>query len=186
MMKMNIFLPKVTVIIPVHNTFAYLRQCLETTVNQTLSEIEIICVNDGSTDGSLEILKDFAAKDSRIVILSREHASGSAARPRNMGLNTAKGKYVICLDSDDYFDTRLLEKLVERAEETEADLVLCDNYVVQPDGQIINGRELYEEYLPKEKVFSCRTMPETFFQFTNAAPWHRLMRREMIERYQLR
>jgi len=183
---MSMIYPQVTVIVPVYNTSAYLRQSLETITNQTLSEIEIICVNDGSNDSSLDILKEFAARDNRIVILSRERASGSAARPRNMGLDIAKGKYVICLDSDDYFDTRLLEKLVERAEETGAELVLCNNYIVQPDGQIENGRELCEEYLPKEKVFSHRMIPATFFQFTSTSPWHRLMRREMIERYQLR
>lgn len=122
--------PQISVIVPIHNTSQYLEQCMDTLVNQTFRDIEIICVNDGSTDCSQEILEKFASADKRIILLYRSCASGSAALPRNMGLERASGKYVIFLDSDDYFAETMLEKLYEYAEEWNADLVMCDNYTV--------------------------------------------------------
>ena len=112
--------PQISVIIPVYNTAKYLEQCMSTLVNQTFREIELICINDGSTDESRDILKKFALSDERIRLIDRETASGSAALPRNIGLEQAKGKYVIFLDSDDYFAETMLEKLYEHAEKMNA------------------------------------------------------------------
>lgn len=92
---------KVSIIIPVYNVEKYLQRCLESIVNQTLQDIEIICVNDGSKDGSIEILEKFALKDSRIKLITQENAGVSAAR--NTGLDIAQGEYVMFLDGDDYY-----------------------------------------------------------------------------------
>lgn len=179
--------PKISVIVPVHNTSAYLEQCMDSIMHQTFRDIEIICIDDGSTDNSFEILERFAASDERIFLLHRDEASGSAALPRNLGLKRAKGKYVMFLDSDDYFDRTLLEKLYERAEKTEAELVMCDNYIVLPlTGELsTKDTELHEKYLPKQEVFSYKDVPDTIFQISNAAVWHKLIAREMLNRYQL-
>ena len=91
---------KVSVIIPVYNTENYLRECLDSVLAQTLREIEVICVDDGSTDNSLNILKEYQNKDTRIVVLTQENRSAGAAR--NYGLSIAKGKYLSFLDSDDF------------------------------------------------------------------------------------
>lgn len=91
--------PKVSVIIPVYNVEKYLDDCLENVVNQTLKDIEIICVNDGSTDNSLEILQKYENQDSRIKIINKENGGLSSAR--NAGLKEAKGEYILFLDSDD-------------------------------------------------------------------------------------
>lgn len=116
--------PQVSVIIPVYNVAQYLRQCLDSVTGQTLRDIEIICVNDGSTDGSPAILEEYREKDGRITVISRENGGISAAR--NCGMEHARGKYVYFLDSDDYLDPEALETLVRCAEENDAEVVHFD------------------------------------------------------------
>ena len=94
--------PEISIIIPVYNVEKYLDECLNSAANQTFENIEIICVNDGSTDGSLEILESHASKDKRIRIISQENKGVSSAR--NEGLDAARGKYIYFMDSDDYMD----------------------------------------------------------------------------------
>jgi glycosyltransferase involved in cell wall biosynthesis len=180
--------PEISVIVPVYNTSEYLVQCLDTIVNQTFRNIEIICVNDGSTDGSTDILNEFSSKDYRIIIVERKSASGSAACPRNAGLDIARGKYVMFLDSDDYFDICMLEKLLTHAEKTEADLVMCDNSTVLFYSGKIDDRntELHYKYLPELRTFSYMDIPDTIFQISNAAVWHKLILRETITKHNLR
>ena len=103
--------PKVSVIIPVYNVEKYLRQCLDSVVNQTLKDIEIICIDDGSTDNSLNILKEYAQKDNRIKIISKKNGGLSSAR--NAGLKFATGEFVGFVDSDDYIERETYENAVE-------------------------------------------------------------------------
>ncbi|MDO5824631.1 glycosyltransferase [Methanobrevibacter sp.] len=113
---------KLSVILPVYNVENYLKRCLESIVNQTLNDIEIICINDGSTDNSLKILEDFAKEDKRIQILSQENKGQGIAR--NRGLDIAKGEYLIFIDSDDYIPQYALEKLYENATNNDSDMVM--------------------------------------------------------------
>lgn len=99
----------ISVIIPVYNVKKYLRRCLDSLVNQTISDIEIICINDGSTDSSLEILKEYAKKDERIKIINQENQKQGAAR--NRGLEVAQGEFITFVDSDDWVDADYLEEL---------------------------------------------------------------------------
>ncbi len=101
-------MPKVSVIIPVYNVEKYLGECLDSVLWQTLKDIEIICVNDGSTDGSAKMLAEYAAKDPRIRIITQANAGLSAAR--NVGMDAATGKYIYFLDSDDYIKDDAMEK----------------------------------------------------------------------------
>lgn len=103
-------MPKISVIIPVYNAEKYLRECLESVINQTFKDIEIICVNDGSVDNSLEILNKYADKDERIKIISQENRGHSEAR--NTALKIMSGEYVYFLDSDDYITPTLLEHAI--------------------------------------------------------------------------
>ncbi|MTK64562.1 MAG: glycosyltransferase [Methanobacterium sp.] len=114
---------KISIIVPVYNIENYLGQCLESLVSQTLKEIEIICVNDGSTDGSTEILEVFASKDDRIKIINKENAGLGAAR--NTGMLEVKGEYIGFVDSDDYVDTTMYEKLYNNAKNYDSDMVMC-------------------------------------------------------------
>ena len=115
-------MPKVSVIIPVFNTEKYLRKCLNSVCNQTLQDIEIICINDCSTDGSLEILREYAGKDIRIKLIEL-FENGGAAKARNIGIDIAEGEYLGFVDSDDFVDLDFYEKLYQKAVETDADVV---------------------------------------------------------------
>ena len=105
---------KVSVIVPVYNTGAYLEQCLSGIQGQTLKEIEIICVDDGSSDNSVEQIKKLESEDARLCLLTQKNRGGGAAR--NAGMRHAKGKYLVFLDSDDYFHPEMLEKMYLRCE----------------------------------------------------------------------
>ena len=112
-------MPKVSVIIPVYNVEKYLGECLDSVLRQTLEDIEIICVDDGSTDGSAKMLAEYAAKDPRIRIITQANAGLSAAR--NAGMDAACGKYIYFLDSDDYIVDDMLERCVAVCERDQLD-----------------------------------------------------------------
>ena len=112
---------KVSVIVPVYNVEKYLRECLESLVNQTLKEIEIICINDGSEDSSLEILNEYASKDSRFKIISQQNQGQGIAR--NKGIDIASGEYLQFVDPDDWVETNMLEKLYNFANKNSSNVV---------------------------------------------------------------
>jgi len=112
--------PKISIIIPVYNTEKYLRECLDSVVDQTLRNIEIICINDGSTDSSPAILREYETKDGRIRIIDQKNAGVSAAR--NQGLELAKGKYILFVDSDDWIELTLCATSFVSAEREQADM----------------------------------------------------------------
>ena len=115
-------MPKVSIIVPVYNVAPYLRQCMDSAVNQTYQNIEIICVDDGSTDASSEILTEYALKNSRVRVLRQKNSGLSVAR--NVGFSFATGEYLMYVDSDDWIDVCTCEKAVFKAEEHAADLVM--------------------------------------------------------------
>jgi len=123
--------PKVSVIIPVYNTDKYLKKCIESCINQTLKDIEIIIINDGSTDASLEIAENYASKYNNIKIKSIENSGLSIAR--NTGLELARGKYVYFLDSDDWIDADCLESCYNLAEQNILEIVTFDAKKVWED-----------------------------------------------------
>lgn len=118
--------PKVSVVIPVYNVAPFLRQCLDSAVNQTLKDIEIICVNDGSTDSSPEILQEYAAKDPRVKIINKENSGYGASM--NRGLKMASGEYFAVLESDDFCMLDMYETLYRTAKQFDADIVRSDYF----------------------------------------------------------
>ena len=128
-------MPKVSVIVPVHNTGKYLSKCLDSLLGQTLTDLEVICINDGSTDDSLEILSQYAQKDKRIKIIDFKENKGVSVA-RNEGIKAAMGDYVAFMDSDDLVDLDFYEKLYEKACQTGADIVKGDLKEIFPDGKI--------------------------------------------------
>lgn len=116
-------MPKVSVIIPVYNVEAYLRQCLDSVVNQTLREIEIVCVDDGSTDGSAAILEEYAAKVVRIKIIKQKNAGVNVARKE--GLKLATGEWITFCDADDWLEQDAIAEMVNVAKQEDADCVCC-------------------------------------------------------------
>ena len=140
-------MPKVSVIIPVYNTEKYLEKCLDSVCNQTLSDIEIICINDASTDNSLEVLKQYAATDNRIKVISFEENKGAAAA-RNTGIEIATGEYIGFVDSDDYPDLDFYEKLYQKAIETGADIV---------KSAYKDAKTGFIDKILNEKILECKT-----------------------------
>ena len=119
--------PRVSVIIPVYNIGTYLPLCLNSLIHQTLSEIEIICIDDASTDDSAQIVKTFQAQDSRIQLLQQTHQGVSAAR--NLGILQARGKYISFVDGDDWIEKDMLEIMLATIEDTDCDMVVCSSQV---------------------------------------------------------
>lgn len=116
------FAPDISVIVPVYNTESYLKKCIESIINQTFRNIEIILVDDGSTDASAEILSVYASMDNRITVIHQENQGLSAAR--NTGMRSAEGEYIMFVDSDDWIDANTCEKAICAARNSSADIVI--------------------------------------------------------------
>lgn len=177
---------KVSVIVPVYNSAPYLRQCLDSIVGQTLREIEIICVDDGSTDESPAILEEYAAADERLRVLRQQNQYAGVAR--NNGMAQASGKYLMFWDSDDYFDLTALEKMYTQCEADKADICVCGakRILEGVDMPVYEPLYLRKKLLPPAIPFSIETNSEYILNFTNAAPWNKLFRRSFIEEKEIR
>ena len=149
---------KVSVIIPVYNTENYLRKCLDSVCNQTLRDIEIVCINDCSPDSCLEILKEYASKDERIKIIDFKENKGAACA-RNAGIDAAQGEYLGFVDSDDFIDLDFYEKLYNKAIETGADAVK-GNYAV--NGVIVDS--IINSIIDKDKNAFCFSFCSAIFK----------------------
>lgn len=176
---------KVSVIIPVYNTERYLEQCLDSVVNQSLNDIEIICVDDGSTDRSPDILRQYGEKDGRVRIVSREN--GGLGNARNSGMEIATGEFISFIDSDDWFDLTALEKLYMKAAGDDADVCMCGrmnhpDYFNEGAGyRILPNRRLY----PQEYPF-CINHPDGLIGFSDIPVWNKLFRRAFLEDNRIR
>lgn len=120
--------PKISIIVPVYNVSKYLRKCLESLLNQTLKEIEIICIDDGSTDDSRKILKEYKEKDSRIKVIEKEN--GGRSSTRNAGLAASRADYIMFCDGDDFFSREACEKMLKALEKDDSDLAVCGMEIV--------------------------------------------------------
>ena len=178
--------PRVSVVIPVYNVERYLRECLESVVKQSLKQIEIICVNDGSTDGSLGILNEYAERDARVSVISQTNQGAGAAR--NAGLEVAIGTYLAVLDADDRYDLSLLEKMLDLAQQNNLDIAVCRSQ--QLDNRAGNvfatPWTIHEEMLPKKQVFGYKDLSSYVFRFCIGWSWDKLFRRDFVEQNHLR
>ena len=173
---------KVSIIIPVYNAEKYLGKCLESLLSQTLQEMEIICVDDGSSDSSPEILKRFQERDGRVRILTQENQYAGAAR--NNGMKEAQGEYLLFLDADDFFENTLLEKVYNQGKKMEADIVLFGAKQYNDKTGIVSPASWYfkRDALPRENPFSGKTENTDVFALVTPAPWTKLFRREFVEK----
>ncbi|MGI5850344.1 MAG: glycosyltransferase family 2 protein [Christensenellales bacterium] len=176
---------KVSVILPVYNVEPYLRQCLDSIVNQTLKDIEIICVNDGSTDGSHDILEEYAQKDGRITVIDQENAGAGAAR--NNGLKIARGEYLSFLDSDDFFELDMLREAYIKCKEYEADFVVfrSDFYNNERKRFEPSMWTIKDNLLPEKRVFTYKDIKKDIFKVFNGWAWDKLYKREFVLSNQL-
>lgn len=172
--------PIVSVVIPVYNVEKYLNQCLDSVLSQTLQNIEVICVNDSSTDGSLAILEEYAKKDERVIVVTQPNSGAGAAR--NKGLSLAVGKYLSFLDSDDFFEPDMLELACKKAEEDRADFVVfqSDQYYADKKKFVEVSWTLREKEIPPYTPFSHRQMTDNIFKVFVGWAWDKLYNREFV------
>ena len=156
-------MPKVSVILPVYNASKYVREALDSVINQTLRDIEIICINDGSTDNSLEILEEYAQKDARIRIINKENSGYGATV--NIGIREATGEYIAIFEPDDILELNIYEILYSEALKYNLDVVKCNynNYLSQKNKRRRSGLVLRTArrgvFSPKDnlKIFTCHS-----------------------------
>lgn len=142
---------KVSVVMPVYNAEKYLRRSIESILNQTLKEIELILVNDGSKDKSIDICREYENRDSRIKVIDKKNEGACIAR--NTGISIAKGEYLQLVDADDYCELTMLEEQYDLAKATNAEVVMCG---LKYDISLKNGEVLYEESHYKNAVLTGR------------------------------
>ena len=171
---------KVSVIIPVYNAEHYLPMALDSILKQTLTDIEVICVDDGSTDHSLQILEKYQEMDRRIIILKQKNSYAGVAR--NYGMSVAKGKYLAFLDSDDYFVPEMLERAYRNGEEQGADVVIFDGecFCHELMDACPNTGWLNEGLIPLGSGFDNSKRIDGIMSITSPAPWNKIFSHEFV------
>lgn len=167
---------KLSIIVPVYNVEKYLPKCSESLTNQTLKDIEIICVNDGSIDNSLAILKEFASKDSRIKIIDNQHQG--VAKTRNTGIEQATGEYIGFVDSDDFIDIDFFEKLYNSATENNSDIAIASILKHKKFFNIYNAKYTKKETAIsiQDKIKLCGDKKHFFFY-----AWNKIYKSSLIK-----
>ena len=165
---------KISVMVPIYNTSQYLEKCLKSILSQSLREIEIICVNDGSTDNSLEILEKFSKKDERIVIINKKN--GGLTSARNTALKIARGKYCLNIDSDDWIEQEYFKDIYEKAERDNLDILLTNIIFDYPNRK----STLNDLNLGDNTIINGKKYINIFFQNNkHGFTWNKLIKREL-------
>lgn len=172
---------KVSIIIPIYNAEMYLKRCLDSVIGQSYPELEIILVNDGSTDNSLAVCEAYEQKDARIRVIDKENSGVSDSR--NAAMAAATGKYLQFMDSDDWLTPDAVQKMVTLAEMTGCDMVIADFYRVDGD------RFSLKEHIQETKVMNRKEFAEHMMEepadFYYGVMWNKLYKREIVENYHL-
>ncbi|GBR77010.1 glycosyl transferase group 2, partial [Candidatus Termititenax persephonae] len=175
---------KISVIVPVYNAAKYLRECLDSVAGQTLRDLEIICIDDGSTDGSLAIIEEYARQDKRIKALTK--ANAGYGQTLNVGLGQARGEYVGIVEPDDFIAPTMYETLWRKAAATDADFVKSDFYGFAGDG---DARQIYYQQLAHRLKFYQGSLnpQETLFPQSEAiCNWTGIYKKSFLDKYKIR
>lgn len=177
--------PEISVIIPVYNTEQYLSRCIDSVLAQSFKTFELILVDDGSTDSSPDIIREYAKKDGRIRVLTQKHANAGAAR--NFGITCAEGNYISFLDSDDFFEPDMLEKAYKRITEEESEIaVFGSDYYDNRTGRLRqNDSSIDFRNLPALLPCSGEDIKDLFCSFIGWT-WDKLFSRKLLEENDLR
>ncbi len=175
-------MPKVSIIIPFNNVEKYIKECLESVLNQTLQDIEVICINDASEDGTLSVVEDYQQKDSRIKLINLPERKGQGYA-RNRGIEIATGDYIGFVDSDDFIKPYMYENLYKKAEENDCDITMCQS--VEYDD--MTGRYIQSDYYSlaplgsfADNVFSAEDSKHVILDI-NVALWNKLYKRSYLQ-----
>ena len=172
--------PCISVIIPVYNASRYVLSTLDTVINQDLKYIEIICVDDGSTDGSDQLIEEMMVTDPRIKLIKQKNQYAGVAR--NNGIKSAAADYIVFLDSDDKLERGALMKYYLKAMETDADIVISKAFFLDDKTKQITtaGFTLVESLLPEEPVFRASDIPDHIFNISGGQPWAKCYKRSFV------
>ena len=177
-------MPKVSIIIPCYNCGEYIDDLILSLKKQSLTDIEIIFVNDGSTDNSEEIIQKYLSDDNRIKYIYQENQGGGIAR--NTGIQNSQSEYVICIDADDTYENNMAEKLYNKAKETDADITICKFKRCDIlTGRLSHGKGIDTRKLPDSKTF-CAKDVRNILQITNPGPCNKLYKKEFITKNNLK
>ena len=168
-------MPKISVVMPLYNVENFLKQSLDSVVNQTFRDIEIICVNDASTDGTLSMLEEYASKDDRIKIITNEinqHCGGA----RNVGLKYVTGDYFIILDGDDWFELDLLESLYEKITKDQSEIAVCGYYKYNDARKEVVDSIVFSKDIVGNTIVSPESFTDNLFQVFRAVTWNKLIK----------
>lgn len=179
--------PKISIIIPVYNVEKYLEQCLKSVINQTFKDIEIICINDGSTDNSLEILEAFQKQDERIKIINKQNEGQGIAR--NEGLKVAKGEYISFIDPDDWVEQGMYEFLYNKFLETNAQIIRFNYRSFDEEKQIsdkphnfrIEQASYFKLNIQDNSMYNWKNVENLNFEKVDLPVWNRIFSNKFIE-----
>jgi len=173
--------PKISVIIPVYNGRDFIKDCLDSLINQTLKDIEIICVDDESTDDSYSILLNYEKRDSRIKVIRQKN--GGAGLARNNGMQYANGEYLSILDIDDFYELNMLEKAYEKATSDNADIVVfgSDTYLNKENRYIPLDYSIRKSLLPSHAPFAGIDVDKDIFKLFVGWSWDKLFKTSFIK-----
>lgn len=182
--KIN-YIPKISIILPVYNVERYLKECLDSVLNQSFKEFEIICVDDASTDNSLNILKDYACKDNRITIATQKKYGAAVAR--NVGLKLAKGEYLLIIDSDDMLEVDSLDKLYKKTKNNDLDICIfnCYYYNNQTKQKEIKPWTIDISQIPNKEVFSWEEYAKVMYTCSPNWAWNKLFKKSFIDKHNI-
>ena len=172
---------KISIIVPIYNVEKYLRDCIESIINQTYTNIEIILVNDGSTDSSLEICKEYAEKNDKIKIVNKKN--GGLSDARNYGLEHATGKYIMFVDSDDYLALNSCEVLYNAIKDTEFEFVTANFAFTDSEG-IPWKRPMFSDKFQNTPL-DIEDYKKSFY-LVNSAVWNKIFKKEFLDNNHLK
>ena len=176
--------PLISVIVPIYNVEKYLQRCIDSIINQTLKDIEIILVNDGSTDNCGNIIDEYAKQDERIVAIHKENGGQSSAR--NIGLDIAKGKYVGFVDSDDWISNDMYELLYKSITEDNYDIAVCGRSAYSSDNKMLNEIKIKDEKINLEEISLQNYVASKLFYSHTVVVWNKLYSKDIIDTHKIR
>ena len=178
-------MPKISIIVPNYNTEKFLPRCLDSLTGQTLKDIEIILIDDGSKDNSVAIMKEYAQKDPRIKVIEQQNSG--PARARNQGLENATGKYLMFCDSDDWYEPDMCQVMYDTIENKKTDIVCCYTLLHCEDGLSASDKEkrLVEGAynLPRSGIYP---LSEEIVFSTNVLLWNKIWRRDIVQKWDIK
>lgn len=175
-------MPQISVIIPIYNVEKYIHQCMYSIINQTLKDIEIICVDDFGTDKSMDIVSEFAEHDNRIKIVKHAKNSGLSSA-RNTGLKLSTAPYIMFLDSDDYYETDMCKKMLEAIINSDSDIAVCGTNIIYEINR--EWKESDDQYY-KIKFEGKENINENILQSIDVSAWNKIYRKSIIEAFDIR